>query len=342
VIRGRRLAATILWYLVPVLAVGAVVAYILGATIGGANPPLVPVVGTSMRPTLLAGDLVFVRGVDPNKLRKGDVIAFHVPADARQKYGIPANIVHRIIGISRDADGNRVFQTKGDANAGPDAFTVPAGNVVGKEYMSIRGLGYPFLFFSSNQGKIFAAAAALIALIYFGLGLFDERRAMAADTAMTMQAVYAETHELRQAIATAKAVGTTVDTLELRAPGASVAIDRLVDEVHESTARSEDTHDTMRQLVGAIGEYGEHLRSHTEVMKNLAATTAELRQAVAELRSASAERSAGEVRDQAQREAELIVADARTELRRIAAEIEAEVDARLRAAFEALRRPPTA
>ena len=49
---------------------------------------------------------------------------------------------------------------------------------------------------------------------------------------------------------------------------------------------ADENRETMRQLVGAIGEYGQHLQSHTAVMQGLASTTAELQGATVEMREA--------------------------------------------------------
>ncbi len=285
----RRAGPILLWYVVPAFALVGVVAYILGATVGHANPPIVPVQGVSMRPMLQAGDLIVLTGVDPAKLRKGDIVAVNVPKDARSQYGLPGQIVHRIVRIEHDA-GGLLFITKGDANSGADVFTTRPGDIVGKLKYDIPGAGYPFIFFRSRQGEIFLGVAGLVALIYFVLGLFEERRAYVEGSVLTMQTVLAETQELKRAIASAERLASVDDTLVLERSTAPSAFDRLAEEVHASSARGERSDDTMRELVGAISEYGRHLRSHTEVMKNLAATTSELRLAVTEMRAGVVER----------------------------------------------------
>lgn len=272
--RFRRVGSVLLWYGVPALALAAVVAYILGATVGHANPPVVPVDGVSMRPTLQAGDLIVLTGVDPRTLRKGDIVAVNVPKNARDQYGLPGQVVHRIVRIGHDAAGGLFFVTKGDANSGADVFQTRPGDVVGKLALDIPGAGYPFLFFRSRQGEIFLAVGGLVALMYFALGLFEERRIYVEGTALTMQTVLEETQELKQAIASAERLA------------ARPALDQLADEVRASATRSEESHQTVRELVAAISEYGQHLRSHTEVMQNLAATTAELTLATSQMRAA--------------------------------------------------------
>lgn len=275
-----RLGSALLWYVVPALAIAAVAAYIVGAVVGGANPPVVPVTGVSMRPTLKAGDLVFLEGVNPRTLRKGDIVAVHVPKATQQKYNLPANIVHRILRVER-TDTGLVFHTKGDANAEEDVFLTHPNDVVGQMAGHVTGLGYPLLFFRSRQGEIFIAAAALLGLLYFGLGLFEDRRIAVEGTAATMQMVLDETHELRQAIGRAEGLAQTAGAPAV----ADDDRDRLAGEVQAARTTSEETSVVLQELVGAIGEYGTHLRSHTAVMQGLAVTTTELRHAAVELRS---------------------------------------------------------
>lgn len=248
-----RVGTALLWYVVPGLIVLLVAGYIAAATIGHVNPPVVPVSGVSMRPTLQAGDLIFLKGVDPKTLRKGDIVAVNVPTADRRKYHLPARIVHRIVKVGHDAQG-LVFTTRGDANSGPDVFVTHAGGVIGELRWDVPGLGYPLLFVRSRQGEIFLGVAALLALLYFGLGVLEDRRIVVEGTAVTIQAVLEETQVLRETIARAE---------HSPAPGANAQVE---------------------EIVAAVAEYGEHLRSHTAVMQGLALTTVELRDAAGELR----------------------------------------------------------
>ncbi|HKI93539.1 MAG TPA: signal peptidase I [Gaiellaceae bacterium] len=275
---AARLGSTLLWVVLPGLVLLLVAGYIAAATIGHVNPPVVPVSGLSMRPTLQAGDLVFLEGVDPKTLRKGDIIAVNVSPADRSQYNLPAHIVHRIIKVGHDARG-LVFTTKGDANSGADVFTTHANDVIGELRFHVTGLGYPFLFFRSRQGEIFLVAAALLALLYFGLGVVEDRRITVEGTAATMQNVLEETNELRVLLDHAHGTGSVAG----RTPEERHEFDRLAEDVSASRAAADETARTMRELVGAIGEYGEHLRSHTAVMQNLAATTTELRRAAERL-----------------------------------------------------------
>jgi signal peptidase I len=71
--------------------------------------------------TLHKGDLIVIQGVDPKELTVGIIIVFHKPMSS------PTDgdelIVHRIYAVENNTSNGLVyFETKGDANSGPDPF----------------------------------------------------------------------------------------------------------------------------------------------------------------------------------------------------------------------------
>jgi len=56
------------------------------------------------------GDVLFVMGANPKKLKIGDVIIFEA--------GVQNPLIHRIVGITEDSTGKRLFETIGDNNNG--------------------------------------------------------------------------------------------------------------------------------------------------------------------------------------------------------------------------------
>jgi signal peptidase I len=314
--RVRRAGALVLWFAIPAVATLAVVAYLAGMLVWHANPPIVPVAGVSMRPTLQAGDVVVLKGADPKLLEKGDIVAVRVPPFARQKYHLPGAVVHRIVQVRHDASG-LFFRTKGDANPGADVFVVREQDVVGRMVKRLPGFGYPVLFFRSKQGRIFLGVAALVLVLYFVLRFFDERRAYVVSTAAVVQTVLAETREVKQALATGAAVPARgppeSERLALPAEPESwqrpdgPPLDLLTAEIRRNAERSQETSRVLGDLLVAVQEYGEHLRSHTAVMKGLAATTDELSGAARELRSAIAAPTGGPGRELARRGARAVV-----------------------------------
>ncbi len=86
--------------------------------------PLMVVSSGSMVPTLNVGDIIIVRGVDPNAVTVGTIIIFHSPYE----YDTP--IVHRVVAVLKDG-GSIFFETKGDHNGVQDGWRVPAQNLIG-------------------------------------------------------------------------------------------------------------------------------------------------------------------------------------------------------------------
>jgi signal peptidase I len=98
----------------------------------------------SMAPYMNTGDMVVTRPVSAETVQVNDVIIFRSPD--KQQYMIS----HRVIGI--ETSPLLAFHTKGDANASPDPFTVPAGDLVGKLAFHIPRLGYGVLFLQTQSG----------------------------------------------------------------------------------------------------------------------------------------------------------------------------------------------
>lgn len=88
----------------------------------------------SMRPTIDVGDVVIVAKRNPRLLHAGEVIAFRVPDS-------PVPTVHRIL-AARTEGSDRLFTTKGDANANPDSGQALGDNVIGKVVLVIPKAGW--------------------------------------------------------------------------------------------------------------------------------------------------------------------------------------------------------
>ncbi|MHB1783394.1 MAG: signal peptidase I [Acidimicrobiales bacterium] len=270
------------WYVIPGLAVLLAGTYIALALSWHVDPPFVPVEGQSMRPFLVTGDLVLLHGVNPTTLHKGQVIAVTVPQADQQKYDLPGEVVHRIISITHSLESGLVFQTKGDANAGPDVFQTPAANVIGVMTGKIAGAGYPVLFFRSRQGDIFLAAAGLIVLVYLLLGWAAQRRAQ--DPAVVLlETVLAETSELRAELAGATAarppptagidspaIGPAPPNLRLEPPSPMQdAFETLAVATAASVDMGTKTNESIREVLKTMREYAAHLRSHTLAVEGM-------------------------------------------------------------------------
>lgn len=89
------------------------------------------VTGRSMAPCLADDDLVTLAPVDPARIRIGDLVYTEPP-------GRPP-LLHRVVARVRDADGQQLIHTKGDALLGPDP-SLPGACVLGRvERIERRG-----------------------------------------------------------------------------------------------------------------------------------------------------------------------------------------------------------
>ena len=99
---------------------------------------LYTIVSPSMEKTLLVYDVIVnVRVNDPNDIKVGDIITFISSSASSQGM----TITHRVISIDEDENGNKLYQTKGDNNNGPDPRPASYENVIGKVIFKIPQLG---------------------------------------------------------------------------------------------------------------------------------------------------------------------------------------------------------
>ncbi|NCN06644.1 MAG: signal peptidase I [Candidatus Pacebacteria bacterium] len=100
------------------------------------------VISGSMEPTIMTGDLLFVRtnrgfGLD-------SIITFKDPSSH--------TVTHRIIKTEQQANGSLEFITKGDNNEDPDQYTTPPKRVLGTYWFAIPKLGYLLVYIRSFMG----------------------------------------------------------------------------------------------------------------------------------------------------------------------------------------------
>ena len=96
------------------------------------------IVSPSMTPNVNVYDVVVnVRVSDPEKIEIGDIITFK--SQAATSEGM--TITHRVIAIDQLPDGTYEYMTQGDNNPEPDSSYVMFDNVIGKEIITIPGLG---------------------------------------------------------------------------------------------------------------------------------------------------------------------------------------------------------
>jgi signal peptidase I len=162
VVRGGRAGRFVGWIACAVAILAALVVAVVGV-----GPRVLPyrtyaITGGSMEPTIRLGAEAFVRPVSARQLRVGDVITFHKPGEPREL------VTHRIVAVRRIA-GTKVFVTKGDANAVPDAWRIEAAGTGWRYAFSIPYLGYAVEIFGTPLARF--VVLALAALVLAGAAL---------------------------------------------------------------------------------------------------------------------------------------------------------------------------
>jgi len=165
----------------PVLRVIVLIAVLFAATYGSVaamkivfhtESPLMVVSSGSMIPVLNVGDIILVRGADPASVTVGTIIIFHSPYD----YATP--IVHRVIVIDHE-DGQIFFETKGDNNAVPDGWRVPAANLMG---VYVAKLPYVGLLSLELRGPLGIILIVLLVLLIVAVEYNESKSASSKKT----------------------------------------------------------------------------------------------------------------------------------------------------------------
>lgn len=154
--------STILVAIVVVLAL-----LLVGARFIGLN--VYTVLSGSMEPTYHVGSLIYVKDVDTDELKAGDVITYMLDEDTI--------VTHRIADVIPDETDPSIirFQTKGDANDSVDGSLVHYKNVIGTPVFSIPKLGYLANYIQKPPGRYIAIlAGAIILLLVFLPDLFSD------------------------------------------------------------------------------------------------------------------------------------------------------------------------
>ncbi len=108
-----------------------------------------------------AGDLVFVKEVDPAVLNVGDIIAYQSVND--ESYG--EVITHKIRRLTTDAEGNPGFITYGTTTNMDDANIVTYEFVLGRYQTKLPGVGTFFQFLKTVPGYIVCIFLPFLLLI---------------------------------------------------------------------------------------------------------------------------------------------------------------------------------
>jgi signal peptidase len=160
---------------VVIIGVGVLVVWLVIWVSFGSNPFYVVSSG-SMEPVLQIDDVLIVRdGGSWGELKVGAIIVFNRPD------GGDRVIVHRIIEIDEDADGDRTIRTKGDANPSPipgTDYPIKEDDYIGKVVYVVPGIGVITKVISPPVNYIIIAI--ILAILFFNrLGRKDKGAAPA-------------------------------------------------------------------------------------------------------------------------------------------------------------------
>ena len=185
------ITTTVLVALVVVIAVA-----LMGLRLAGFQA--YTVLSGSMEPTYSAGDLIYVKKIDPNSIKVGDPITFVMNENLTVA-------THRVTHIDIE---KQHFYTKGDANDTPDSTPVHFNNLIGKPQFSISYLGYVSNWIQNPPGTYITIAAGILLLVVIFLPDFIGKKGKSAEENPNIEAVAkekAELEKIRAEIAAAKA-----------------------------------------------------------------------------------------------------------------------------------------
>ena len=113
------------------------------------------VLSGSMEPSIMTGDMVFVKETDPDSLKVGDVIAY--------KSG-SAVVTHRIVEVKSE-NGETRYVTQGDANNAADQGMGKPADVEGIYQRRIAGAGNLAMFMQTTTGMILFVVCPLVLFV---------------------------------------------------------------------------------------------------------------------------------------------------------------------------------
>lgn len=131
-----------------------------------------------------AGDVVFVKEVDPATLVEGDIIAYVSENDFN--YG--ETVTHKIRALATTEDGEPGFITYGTTTDADDEAIVTYERVLGKYVGSLPGLGTFFAFLKSVPGYVLCILIPFLVLIaYYGVRCVRLYRRLRQEQASELQ-----------------------------------------------------------------------------------------------------------------------------------------------------------
>lgn len=162
-----------------------------------------------------AGDLIFVKEVDPATLKEGDVITFM--SQDTESFG--KTITHKIRRLTTDAEGNPGFITYGTTTGTDDETIVTYPYVLGKYQSHIPALGTFFNFLKTTPGYFVCIFIPfMLIILYEGVNFFGLFRRYKREQMEEMQAerdqINAERAENAKMLEELKALKAQLDAIQ--------------------------------------------------------------------------------------------------------------------------------
>ena len=158
-----------LWWSAVVLLVLLLV-NILGAKMTGNVPrvfgySIMNIVSGSMEDEIPRGSYILIKKVEPEKVKRGDVICFY--STDPQIYGLPNT--HRVVEDPINNNGSIEFVTRGDANPINDKETAKGENLIG---VYVKRLDTLTAFSNALKGNMMIFVIISLQICMFGMALF--------------------------------------------------------------------------------------------------------------------------------------------------------------------------
>jgi signal peptidase I len=129
-----------------------------------------PVLSGSMRPGFTVGGVVISQRIPVSELAVRDVIVFKNPNQPSEE------MVHRIVQMTKGADGQLLIKTQGDANPVRDPWTLTIrGTSVYKVRWSLPLLGYVAVVFQNHRGIALLIAGFVLILVALSIVIRQRR-----------------------------------------------------------------------------------------------------------------------------------------------------------------------
>ena len=166
--KSLRRKIIIVFFIISFSATGIFLVYFIMQVTLGTKMPIVVALSRSMEPNYKPGDLLFLKGIDPENIKSsdinetnGDVIVYN--AKGLWENASKAPVDHRVVDKWKTPVG-WYFLTKGDANSDVDEALIPEARIIGVVWGRIPYIG--IIFTRRNYLILFIIIVGIIVVFY--------------------------------------------------------------------------------------------------------------------------------------------------------------------------------